>query len=137
MPLLRSARGEPRIGTSVNHKNASRLCVCIALLIEQSNRNGSLVTYYFCAFYTKDSLRGFLAEREIIANAFLLARILPEHAAKVRRNNDSAKTFKKKCFADACLCTIFFLQGTGYRGHPAPCRLNRKQGTPKRQTMHA
>ena len=34
MLLLRSARGEPRIGSPVSFKNASRLNVCIAIINE-------------------------------------------------------------------------------------------------------
>ena len=70
MPLLCSARGEPSIGTPVNQKNASRLSVSIATMVDQRNQYGFSVTNYF-VLVIPIKLLGFLAEHEIIANAYV------------------------------------------------------------------
>ena len=64
---------------------------------EQESPYKKPVTYYFGACYTNQSLRGFLAMREIIANAFSIVRISPRTNCK-----DSIYFFNNKtisCFS--------------------------------------
>ena len=93
MHLLRSARGEPRNWYPfILQQFAPRLSVVHSYNVG-GYRDPMRVTvhllFVFC--YTKDSLRGFLAEREIIAMLFSWSGFLPEPFAKINSFSETSK----------------------------------------------